>query len=1158
MWEKVVYSADDFISHLTEACSDGLDIRKRYEKLRHVFCCLMEQETDGADDVFPGFFSKMEYVVGKYDLTPDVAEQLNSTRRVLFPQGGGSSAHDSAIDYETSFPYDLKSIWELVSRVYGVTDVPEALRRYFPKGERNCGSGEYDVSLIRVMVLSWNHDYINAVDEQLGKKVRICYGPGNRHILASGKSDWSYLNEIVSVNSQLNLVRVHIVDGVLMPELIIFEPDYLVNITTIASCFDDALIESPYVSLLGKLKIDVPTIPIHIGNLAGQFLDETVHERETSFADSVNEYFHTHALSMVACPDMSYQDKVREFYDNARSQKENINKLIHQDLPKVAGEMPRESIVLEPSFFSEVLGIQGRLDFLYERDGKAVILEQKSGKGAFVPGHTDADTPSAQVKHLVQLILYRALYVYEFGNDNKGVQQIYLLYSKYKNGLVRMANSPELLQRALRIRNLLTWCDMIYAKDGIQILANVKASDFRGPSVNDKFWNNWKVPELNSVLEPIQKATPLERAYFFRFLRFIATEQLLSKVGSRMGGNNGFASIWLNTLEDKLAAGDILLGMTMSDVEVSKVGVDSVALHIDDTYSSDSSNFRVGDIVILYPYHEGDIPNACAQMVHRASIVSLSPKTVRVALRNSQTDVHVFNCGDDVLWAVEHDLFESSTSVLYQSMQRFLISNQQRKDMILGTRPLAYDSSATLNGEYGEFDDLVSHSKRAKDMFMVIGPPGTGKTSFGLLNILREELLEEGSNVLLLSYTNRAVDEICGKLKTDCIDFVRIGNSMSASDEFKSCFLSERLAECKKASEVRGVIESVRVFCGTTASVNSNIHLLGIKKFSLAIIDEASQILEPHLIGLLSARYGDENSIGRIVLIGDHKQLPAVVLQNMSQSAVTEPELININLTDCRLSFFERQIKRLTLEDGTYDNRFVYMLTRQGRMHEQIASFPNMAFYDNRLEIIGSPVIPHQDIVLPESYESDNSIDVLLKTRNMAFICTPPCEETLTGKVNPNEAKMIASMVRRVFEMEKGAFDVNKTVGVIVPYRNQISLVRNAIDMFGIEELNGITIDTVERFQGSQRDYILYGFTVNHRYQMNFLINNTFEERGKVIDRKLNVAMTRARRHLFMFGNVSLLSENSVFKELIDFSESHHCLIDVPIDDFCEGRFLIP
>ena len=130
-------------------------------------------------------------------------------------------------------------------------------------------------------------------------------------------------------------------------------------------------------------------------------------------------------------------------------------------------------------------------------------------------------------------------------------------------------------------------------------------------------------------------------------------------------------------------------------------------------------------------------------------------------------------------------------------------------------------------------------------------------------------------------------------------------------------------------------------------------------------------------------------------------------------------------------------------------------------------------------------------------------------------------------------------------------------MGVIVPYRNQIATIRKAIDGYGIPLLRDITIDTVERYQGSQRQYIVYGFTIQKYYQLKFLTDNVFEDEidGCLVDRKLNVAMTRAEEHLIMFGNAALLSNIITFQRLIDFVRSKQGFFRIPKSDFISGRF---
>ena len=140
--------------------------------------------------------------------------------------------------------------------------------------------------------------------------------------------------------------------------------------------------------------------------------------------------------------------------------------------------------------------------------------------------------------------------------------------------------------------------------------------------------------------------------------------------------------------------------------------------------------------------------------------------------------------------------------------------------------------------------------------------------------------------------------------------------------------------------------------------------------------------------------------------------------------------------------------------------------------------------------------------------------------------------------MNASEAYIVADLLRRIHRFYGKAFDPEKTVGVIVPYRNQIAMIRKEIEALHIPELESVSIDTVERYQGSQRDVIIYSFTIQRRYQLDFLTSNSFQEDGRIIDRKLNVALTRARRQLLLTGNTATLSASPVFDKLIAFIRS--------------------
>jgi superfamily I DNA and/or RNA helicase len=241
-----------------------------------------------------------------------------------------------------------------------------------------------------------------------------------------------------------------------------------------------------------------------------------------------------------------------------------------------------------------------------------------------------------------------------------------------------------------------------------------------------------------------------------------------------------------------------------------------------------------------------------------------------------------------------------------------------------------------------------------------------------------------------------------------------------------------------------------------------------------------------------------------------------------------------IGLDNCRNSLFERLMK---WEHAQHRENFTGILRKQGRMHPDIAEFPNLMFYfRERLEPVPCP---HQlEDSLGYDLPSQDALDDLLKAHRMIFIPSQPCRQpNISEKVNTDEARIVADLLRRIHRFYGDRFDAQKTVGVIVPYRNQIAMIRKETERLGIPQLDGISIDTVERYQGSQRDVIIYSFTVQCQYQLDFLTCNCFEEDGQIIDRKLNVAITRARKQMIMTGNEKTLSNNLVFRQLITYTK---------------------
>ncbi len=962
-----------------------------------------------------------------------------------------------------------------------------------------------------------------------------------------GFADWSYITDLIEKGSVLNLVRPVMCDRIVYPELIILEPDYLVDISAIAACFETYATTS-VVHLINKIQPSERTAAITLGNFAGQLLDEEVsllasssgvnpsttahHPASTAYKTSARRFFRRNAISLLTTSGIG-----ENFHREARSQRTNIRRALCEGLPSAVEHFDASGVMLEPSFFSEMLGLQGRMDFL-TADCR-VLLEQKAGKCAFPqPTHAE-ETPTYQEKHYVQMLLYMALLRYNHGADSV---KSFLLYSKYATSLVGLGFNPALLFEALKVRNGIVRNDMLLARGDTGVFDTLSADALNLKQLDGKLWNTYIKPRFDALFEPLHAASPLEKAYFRRLMSFVQQEHILSKLGNGTEENPGFAAKWRDSLAEKLTAGDIYYELTLRPIELNEDGkVEEITVACSEwegASASELSNFRPGDIVILYPYDEESEPDCRRTPVFRCTITDIGDGALTLRMRTPQSSDAVFRRNAERPWAIEHDFFESSYNALYRGIYAFLSAPRERRDLILLQREPQTDARRTLKGDYGAFNELSLRVKQARDMFLIIGPPGAGKTSFGMLNTLKEELAEPDSSVVLLAYTNRAVDEMCSKLVEEGIDFIRLGSPLSCPEAYRDHMLDAKVSDCDNIAQLKEIVMTARVVVGTAVALNSATEIFALRTFSLAIIDEASQILEPHLLGLLSAHRDGAAVIRKFVMIGDHKQLPAVVQQDCRQSRVDEPLLQDILLTDCRLSLFERLLKRYR-----HDPRVVYMLTRQGRMHDDIALFPNEHFYAGKLR---SVPLPHQVEQLPDSQNTLNALSspgspkspgifTALTAHRVAFVDVPSPVASPSDKVNEREADVIAEAVYGIYRQCGDDFDETSTVGVIVPYRNQIAAVREAIRRRGVERLTAISIDTVERYQGSQRDYIIYGFTVSKAYQLRFLTNNVFEEDGMTIDRKLNVAMTRARKHLLMVGNAPLLGENPTFAALINF-----------------------
>ena len=898
--------------------------------------------------------------------------------------------------------------------------------------------------------------------------------------------------QLLQVGMQLNALSSTLEGDVLRPQLIVVEPDFLLDTTSVTSCIK-GWGESAFNHFLAKFKPMESTVYTLLGDFANQFLDDNLNLPDADYLGSMHKVFADRAIDICACKEIN-----ASFFEETKKQFANIQQVVKELSQQPYMHQGKVNIHLEPSFFCEALGLQGRMDCLIDlEEGKKFLIELKSGKW-------DEFFHRAKEEHLMQMLLYKEILYYNM--DLKQVDVMgHLLYSKYPY-LQEQQSLQEMVLRAMNIRNSIVAMErgLVEGKAREWVPKLTPQALRQDARCGEKFWTLWCLPGLQSMMDVLHGMDELTAEYFYAFLQFIEREQMESKkCETGQNTSRSLASLWLDDLQTKCDNGDIFLNLHLVDLRM-KDGVDALCLQCKDQ-EDEVPNFRIGDAVILYK-RNADTDSATTQQVFRCNVESYDADRIWLQLKNTQRNKDIFSKKD--LYAIEHDHVDANFRSLYSGLFSLLTCEKSRRELLLCQRTPTKD-----------------------DLFLLMGPPGTGKTSVALKRMVEEEL-SQGHNILLLAYTNRAVDEICQMLSTIAPSpfYIRLGRELSCAPAYREHLLSQAIAGFTNRQQVTQKIQETPVFVSTVASMNSHTALFRLKHFEVAIFDEASQILEPQIMGILTS-----SAIDKFVMIGDHKQLPAVVVQSPEQSAVSSPLLHQIGLTNCRNSLFER-----LYEQNRDNEEVVAMLDHQGRMHPVIATFASEAFYEGRLLPVG---LPHQTEELPyHIYNVESPIESLVATRRCAFINVPrPLIEDRIPKANILEARIIAQLVKGILSLHQQntlSFEPQRQLGIIVPFRRQIALVRTEIAKILPEVAANLLIDTVERYQGSQRDIIIYGTTITQPAELDILSNLTESPSG-IVDRKLNVAITRARKQLFILGNEKLLQNNTLYAQLIDYCKNN-------------------
>lgn len=1082
-------------------------LARRYRQLREALERVMRQQMMGTGLQATDLAARINYVATQFALDGREQNQLHTFRLT-----SNDILNHRKEPSEQEFLRDLRAVAYAYRKIFH-EDIPPKLYTLLPKQETTPAvKREKETRIRRIRVCFDYADesylYVRPIDVLEEEPVKVNYNkPGvNEEFKDTVDELWRY--------AQLNLLDVTVDDnGVYTPSFIVLEPDYLLDISSLAECYKDYG-SHPANYFLSRLVPIENARPLLLGNIANLFLDEWIYagEKEPDYTECMKKAFRQYPIELAACEELRNPQKEKEFAQDCRMHFEHIRETVQKTFLQPGYNLDKNDAVLEPSYICEALGIQGRLDYM-QRDMSSFI-EMKSGKA---DEYAMQGRLEPKENNRVQMLLYMAVLEYSMGQERRSMHP-YLLYTRYPLLYPARASWAQ-VRRIINLRNCI-----VASEYGVQLhnhpsftqrlLAQINPSVLNQKGLQGRFWEQYLKPSISRFGERMELLTPLERTYFYTLYNFITKELYTSKSGDvNCESRTGASALWLSTLDEKRDAGEILYDLTIVENHASQAHKAFIILSIPQYEETFLPNFRNGDVVVLYERNNGT-DNVTNKMVFKGNIESITDNELRIRLRAAQQNPLVFP--ENSRYAVEHDTMDTTFRSMYLGLSSFMDANPERRELLLGQRPprfdMAYEDRIARTTD--DFERVALKAEAACDYFLLVGPPGTGKTSRALRRMVEHFYACPSTQVLLLAYTNRAVDEICRSLSAILpqVDYIRVGSELSCDARFRKHLLENVLAECNNRREVNIRMADCRIYVGTVASIASKPELFKLKHFDVAIVDEATQILEPQLLGILCARFKDgRNGIGKFILIGDHKQLPAVVLQSNEQSEVHDEGLRRIGLYNLKDSLFER-LYRFHLQEEHC--RAVDMLCRQGRMHPGVASFPNREFYAGKIEALG---LPHQL----------ENVDAPVR-----FIPSERDTESVSGKTNRNEARIVAQLAADVYHLYKETFEVNRTLGVITPYRSQIALIRKEIQALGISALNEISVDTVERYQGSERDVIIYSFCVNYLYQLKFLPNLT-EENGVWIDRKLNVALTRARRQLYITGVPDILSHNLIYRRLI-------------------------
>lgn len=492
----------EYYDRLLDACRDDVPLEVAYRQLRELLEQLCHAQMADGSLQMTDLSARISYVAAKVGLSVREQNRLHTFRltsnRVL---------NHEQVPLREDLLRDVKTLAFFI-RLLTQEDIPSSLYQLLPRADATYVAMPLGHRVKRMRVCFQYSDetflYVQPLDTLSDEWLKVRYN------VPDVNDEFSETCALLWRHAQVNLLDV-VVDGegILTPSFIILEPDYLIDISSLAECFKDYG-HHPANYVLARLQPSDNTRPLLLGNIANLFLDEWIHAGdEPDYLACMKKAFRTYPLELAACAELRDAAKERQFFADCRLYFDNIRRTVKDTFPAPGYGLDRKDAVLEPSYVCEALGLQGRLDYM-QRDMTSFI-EMKSGKA---DEYAIRGKVEPKENNRVQMLLYQAVLEYSMGMDHRRVKA-YLLYTRYPL-LYPARPSWAMVRRVMNVRNRIVEAEYaVQLRNSMEYTAN-KFKDLRPDVLNErkldgKFWRDYLCPPIQRLSERLSALSPLEK-----------------------------------------------------------------------------------------------------------------------------------------------------------------------------------------------------------------------------------------------------------------------------------------------------------------------------------------------------------------------------------------------------------------------------------------------------------------------------------------------------------------------------------------------------------------------------------------------------------------------------------------------------------------------